>query len=165
MPSKRRSKRAFKKRMEKKHIFSHPATKHHYTADAFAIRCFDNRFWKTFKRFMRELGLKDIDPESVAGGAKVLSSPEKRGDRDFMLREIAKSAKLHGTKKIMLFTHTDCGAYGGIAKFNGDEKKEFAFHLSEHKKANSLIKRHFPKLKVAAYFIDTKGITVTSHLL
>lgn len=151
--------------MQKKYIFSNPAAKHHYTADTFAVRCFDNRFWKTFKRFMRELGLKDIDPESVAGGAKILSSPEKSGDRDFMLRELAKSIKLHGTKKIMLFTHHDCGAYGGIAKFDGSEEKEFTFHLKEHRKAYGLIKKRFPKLKIDTYFIDTEGVVATTHML
>lgn len=151
--------------MQKKYIFSHSAAKHHYTADTFVIRCFDNRFWKTFKRFLRELGLKDIDPESVAGGAKVLSSPEKKGDRDFMLRELAKSIKLHGTKKVMLFAHHDCGAYGGVARFGGNEKKEFVFHVAEHRKARAIIKKHFPKLKVDTYFIDTEGVIVTTHLL
>lgn len=157
--------KGFLKHLRKKYVFRHPAPQHHYTADAFIVRCFDNRFWKTFKRFVQNLNLGNIDPASVAGGAKVLSSPEKRGDRDFMLRELEKSIKLHDTKKIMLFTHHDCGAYGGLAKFGGDEKKEFAFHLGEHCKARAVIKKYFPKLKVETYFIDTEGVIATTHLL
>lgn len=151
--------------MRKKYVFRHPSSLHHYTAAVFALRCFDNRFWKVFKRYMRHLGFGDIDPESVAGGAKILSRPEKIGDKDFMLRELKKSIKLHHTKRVMLFTHHDCGVYGGFAKFGGDEEKEFTFHAREHKKARAVIKKNFPKLKVETYFIDTKGIAVTTHLL
>lgn len=114
---------------------------------------------------MRELGLSDIDPESVAGGAKILSSPEKIGDRNFILRELAKSIKLHRTKRVMLFTHHDCGAYGGVTRFGGDEEKEFAFHVDEHRKARAVIKKSFPKLRVETYFIDTEGVVETTHLL
>ena len=111
------------------------------------------------------MGFGDIDPASVAGGAKILSHPEKRGDRNFILRELKKSIKLHGTKKVMLFTHQDCGAYGGLTKFGGDEEKEFIFHVNEHRKAYAVIKKYFPKLKIDTYFIDTEGIMVTTHLL
>lgn len=151
--------------MKKKYVFRHPSSLHHYEAVAFVLRCFDNRFWKVFKRFMRHLGFGNIDPESVAGGSKILSSPEKEGDRDFILRELEKSIKLHRAKRVMLFTHHDCGAYGGIAKFNGDEEKEFAFHRSGHRKARDVIKKRFPKLKVETYFIDTEGVIETTHLL
>lgn len=150
---------------KKKYVFRLPSSLRHYEAAVFALRCFDNRFWKVFKRFMRHLGFGDIDPESVAGGAKILSSPEKEGDRDFILRELEKSTKLHHTKKVMLFTHHDCGAYGGLARFGGDEEKEFAFHVREHRKARDVIKKHFSALAVETYFIDTEGVAETTHLL
>ena len=163
MPSKRKPKRSFK-RMKRKYVFRHPSSLHHYEAAVFALRCFDNRFWKVFKRLMRHLGLGDIDPESVAGGAKILSSPEKAGDRDFILRELAKSIKLHRTKRVMLFTHHDCGAYGGEARFGNDEEKEFAFHCQELAKAKKIVWRKFPKLRVKTYFVDDKGVIDTTHL-
>ena len=138
--------------------FEFPTNLEHYTAEAFVVRCFDDRFWKVFKRFLKSQGRHHIDPESVAGGAKVLASPEKDGDRDFMLRELEKSIRLHHTKRVMLFTHHDCGAYGGIAKFKGMRSDELAFHQEEHQKARDAISKHFPDLAVESYFIDDKGV-------
>lgn len=144
--------------MNRKYVFAHPISAKHYTAEVFALRCFDNRFWKTFKCFMKNLGLGDIDPVSPAGGAKVLASPEKKGDRDYMLREIGKSVRLHHPPKVMLFTHSDCGAYGGLKQFNGDEDEEFKFHSNELRKARKVVKIHFPDLKIETYFIDKRGV-------
>lgn len=149
--------------MERVYIFSKDTDlEEHYAAEIFAVRCFDDRFWKAFKHFLRSRGFSHIDPESCAGGAKVLASPEKEGDRDFMLRELEKSIRLHGTKKVWLFTHSDCGAYGGLSKFGGDEEKEFQFYVSEHKKARKIVEDRFPNLSVETFFIDKHGIVKTS---
>ncbi len=130
----------------------------HYTAEAFAVRCFDNRFWKAFHAFIKNRNLGHIDTESVAGGAKVFASPEKEGDRDFLLRELEKSMRLHHTKRVMLFTHHDCGAYGGLARFDGDTAAELAFHREEHAKARAAILACFPDLIVESYFMSAEGI-------
>ena len=170
MLNKKQGRSKFLRPMKKTYVFKRPEilkVESHYTAETIAIICFDDRNQNraTFDLFMEHLGLKHWDEISPAGGAKVFASPEKKGDQDFALREIAKSVKLHGTKKVMLFTHTDCGAYGGIARFKGDEEKEFAFHLSGHRKARAVIKKFFPRLKVETYFIDTEGVTATANLL
>ena len=148
--------------MEFNYTFSHPSFLDHYTAEAFAVRCFDDRFWKAFKSFLRSQGMRHIDPESVAGGAKIFSSPEKETDRDFMLRELEKSIKLHHTKKVLLFTHHDCGACGGFGRFDNDRQKELDFHTGEHKKAREVIQTRFPDLDVETYFIDERGIVRTT---
>jgi len=144
--------------MEKNYVFKYDTDLSHYSAEAFCVRCFDDRFWKSFKNFTKNLGVKHIDPESVAGGAKILASPEKEEDRDFMLRELEKSIRLHRAKKVMLFTHHDCGAYGGYAKFNNDEQAEFDFHTNELNKAREIILTKFSELEVEMYFIDEKGV-------
>ena len=138
--------------------FEFPTNLEHYTAEAFVVRCFDDRFWKVFKRFLKSRGVRHIDPESVAGGAKVLASPEQDGDRDFMLRELEKSIRLYHTKKVLLFTHHDCGAYGGIAKFNGNRDAELAFHRTEHTKARAIIAARFSDLLIENYFLNEKGV-------
>lgn len=144
--------------MTHEYIFSHPTSLDHYTADAFAVRCFDNRFWSVFHRFIKTQNLKQIDLESVAGGAKIFSSPEQESDRDFMLRELEKSIKLHHAKKIMLFTHHDCGAYGGFGKFENDAEREFAFHEEEHRKAVEAIHGRFSNMTIENYFLDGRGV-------
>ena len=144
--------------MNQKHIFDHPTSLDHYTADAFVVRCFDNRFWGVFHKFIKAQNLKHIDLESVAGGAKIFSLPEREGDRDFMLRELEKSIKLHHTKKVMLFTHHDCGAYGGFEKFANNAEQELTFYEEEHQKAIMAIRERFPDIEIEAYFIDEQGI-------
>ena len=81
----------------------------YYTADAFVVRCFDDRFRQVFNNFLDSRGLKHIDCESVAGGVKVLASPEEEGDRDFIFRELEKSIRLHGAKNVWIFSHSDWG--------------------------------------------------------
>lgn len=148
-----------KKSMQRVYVFSEETPlEDHYTAEIFVVRCFDDRFWKTFKHFLRSQGFEHLDPESPAGGAKVFASPEKESDRDFMLRELEKSIWLHHTKKVWLFTHSDCGAYGGLSRFGGDGDKEFQFHFLEHEKARKIVEDRFPDTPVETFFIDRHGI-------
>lgn len=147
--------------MEKNYVFYHTTDLAHYIAEAFTVRCVDDRFWKTFKYFLRAENIKRIDPKSPAGGAKIFSSPEKESDRDFMMREIETSVRLHGVKRVMLFTHHDCGAYGGFKRFNENPEEEYQFHAAEHRKAREVIRDRFPDLSVDTYFIDERGIVHT----
>lgn len=143
------------------YAFSQSSDLGHYTAQAFTLRCFDDRFWKTFKNFLKARGYVHIDPVSVAGGAKVLASPEKETDRDFMLRELEKSIRLHHTERVLLFTHSDCGAYGGLARLGGSAEEQFAFHQAELAKAKAAVQAKFPGIEVETYFIDAGGVIRT----
>ena len=147
--------------MEKKYAFVQATPLRHYTAGAFIVRCFDDRFRPVFEKFIKTRGLKRADLESIAGGAKIFASPERKSDREFMIRELEKSIRLHHAKRVILFTHYDCGAYGGLARFSGDEEKQFAFHAAEHKKAKGTVKARFPNVKVEGYFMDRGGIVKT----
>lgn len=144
--------------MRKNYIFVHATPLAHYSAQAFIVRCFDDRFRAAFEKFLVRKKIKKADIESVAGGAKIFSSPERAADRDFMFRELEKSIKLHHTKRVMLFTHEDCGAYGGLARFTGDEKAETAFHRAELHGAAAAVRQRFPHIAIETYFIDGKGV-------
>ena len=148
--------------MKDKYIFEYKSSLEHYNADAFIVRCVDDRFRGLIQAFVKELGFEHIDPKSPAGGAKIFSSPTNGSDREFMVRELEISIKLHHVKKVMLFTHHDCGAYGGFGKFDNDADAELEFHCSEHKKAAEFIHKHFPQLIVETFFMDEKGIIKTS---
>src|SRR3989344_1501515 len=147
--------------MEKNYVFYQKSDLGRYTAEAFTVRCVDDRFWKTFKNFLRAENIKHIDPKSPDGGAKVFSSPEKDSDRDFFLRELQKSIQMHGVSKVMLFTHHDCGAYGGFKAFDENPEKEYEAHVMEHKKAKAVIRDRFSDLPVETYFIDERGVIHT----
>jgi carbonic anhydrase len=129
-----------------------------YQAAAFVLRCFDARFRHVFDAFIRHVGFEYVDVVSVAGGGKVLASPEEASDRAFVLREIATSRQLHHTQRVLVMTHQDCGAYGGDTRFQGDEEGEFTFHRVEHAKARAVLIAAFPSMRVETYFLDTHGV-------
>lgn len=144
--------------MEQDYVFKFNSSLHHYTAERFIVRCFDDRFRPAIEAFLAYTRIKHFDPESVAGGVKIFASPEEESDREYMLRELEKSIRLHKTSQIMLFSHHDCGAYGGFEKFDNDHKKELEFHAAEHKKAHKVIWEKFLDFQIESFFIDDKGI-------
>ena len=108
------------------------------------------------------MGLIRFDPVTVAGGAKVFASSDTEQDFDFMMRELEKSISLHKTTRCLLFTHHDCGAYGGFKRFNENAEEEFKFHQEEHRNIRNNILTRFPDLTVETFFIDTNGVIKTS---
>ena len=169
MQTQANSKRALKmienmpeRKSKKEYVFLRESSVEHYEADGFVVACVDDRFSDSREEFLESIGVLRKDPKTPAGGAKVFSSPFKESDRDYHLRELELSIQLHHVDKVILFTHHDCGAYGGFGKFDNDEEKELAFHISEHRKAVEVVKERFPDLEVETYFIDDKGIIKTS---
>ena len=96
-----------------------------YRCDAAVIWCFDNRFDLAFRKFLKRIEVLNTDPIKIAGGAKILASPEHESDREFLVEQIRKSIRLHETNRVILMVHSDCGAYGGLdGRFHGDTQAE-----------------------------------------
>jgi carbonic anhydrase len=88
-----------------------------------------------------------------------MASPERPSDRDFVLEQIRKSMLLHGTERVILMVHSDCGAYGGLATgFHGDSQAEAVHHEQELQRAASYLSEAIPGLELQAYFVDFEGI-------
>ena len=137
-----------------KKIVSHDTPKDHYVADACIAWCFDDRFSGLLAEFAKDL--KNYDLVKVAGGAKALAggpSPE----RDFVLGQVKTSVRLHGTKKIVLMLHRDCGGYGGSKQFAGSDAEK-AFFTDQLDRARRFVRREFPGLAVEAVFADFDGL-------
>ncbi|HUC31357.1 MAG TPA: carbonic anhydrase [Candidatus Paceibacterota bacterium] len=132
------------------------SSKEHYTADACVVWCFDDRFYKLLKAFGKQEGFGHIDLVKIAGGAKALAG-DASPDRDFVLNQIKTSARLHGTKRVILMLHRDCGAYGGSKNFaDVDAEKEQLGEKLQY--AGDFIKGEFPDMQVDAYFADFDGL-------
>ncbi len=142
--------------MTKVFHFDSPREKYH--CDAAIVWCFDNRFNLSFSKFLKRIAVANADPIKVAGGAKSLASPELERDRDFVLEQIRKSIRLHGTKLAILMMHSDCGAYGGLAGFSGDARAEAEHQEKELRVAAANLQREIPELAVQAYFVDFEGV-------
>jgi hypothetical protein len=143
--------------MKKVYHFDSPREK--YRCDAAILWCFDNRFELGFRKFLKRIGVFSSDPIKIAGGAKCLASPEHESDREFVLEQIRKSIQLHGTKRVILMLHSDCGAYGGLAGgFRGDTRAEAEHHHQELRCAAASLVKAIPGIDIDAYFVDFEGI-------
>jgi carbonic anhydrase len=142
-----------------KKVFHFEAPREHYLADAAIVWCFDNRFELSFQKFLKRSGVEKSDPIRIAGGAKSLASPERESDREFVLDQIRKSVKLHGTKRVILMVHSDCGGYGGLAgAFCGDTAAEAKHHEDELRRAAAYLRSAIPGIEVQGYFVDFEGV-------
>ena len=142
-----------------KKVFHFDAPREKYHCDAAIIWCFDNRFELGFRKFLKRVGVVNSDPIKIAGGAKCLASPEHESDCEFVLEQIRKSVRLHGTRRVILMLHSDCGAYGGLAGgFGGDTRAEAAHHHAELRLAAENLRKAIPEVEVSAYFVDFEGV-------
>ncbi|MCX6632123.1 MAG: hypothetical protein NTW28_31320 [Candidatus Solibacter sp.] len=141
-------------------VFHFDAPRDKYHCDAAVIWCFDNRFDLGFRKFLlKRAGVANSDPIKVAGGAKCLASPELETEREFVLQQIRKSIHLHGTRRVILMLHSDCGAYGGLAAgFSGDAAAERVHHHEELRRAAENLARAIPGIEIGAYFVDFEGV-------
>lgn len=142
-----------------KKAFHFDSPRERYQCDAAILWCFDNRFDMAFRKFLERIGVANSDPIKVAGGAKSLASPEREADREFVLEQIRTSMRLHGTQRVILMVHSDCGAYGGLAgSFDGDARAEAAHHERELAVAAANLLEAIPGIEVQGYFVDFDGI-------
>jgi len=140
-------------------IFHFDSPREKYHCDAAVVWCFDNRFEIVYRKFLKRFGVARFDGIKVAGGAKSLASPDREFDRTFVLEQIQKSICLHGTDRVILMLHSDCGAYGGLAGgFHGDEQAEAAHHCCELQRAAQFLKMAIPALPVECFFVNFDGV-------
>ena len=144
-----------------KKLFHFDSPREHYQCDACILWCFDNRFDLGFRKFLKRIGVVYSDPIKIAGGAKSLASPKDDAERDFVLDQIRSSIRLHGTRRAILMVHSDCGAYGGLAAFQGDSQAEFLHHRDELHRAAATLKAAIPEIDVDVYFVNFEGIWTT----
>ena len=74
--------------------------------------------------------------------------------KDYFLRQIECSRKLHNSQTVILTMHQDCGAYGGTANFE-DAEDEFRHYQKVMDEAEKIVLQKFPKANVVKYFIQS----------
>ena len=142
-----------------KKVFHFDAPREKYLCDAAIVWCFDNRFELGFRKFLKRIGVTNADPIKIAGGAKCLASPDQESEREFVLEQIRKSIRLHGTRRVILMLHSDCGAYGGLDNaFGNDPAAERRHHRGELARATECLERAIPDVTVESYFVDFEGV-------
>ncbi len=139
-------------------VFHFDAPREKYHCDAAIVWCFDNRFELGFRKFLKRIGVVNSDPIKVAGGAKCLASPDHESERQFVLEQIRKSMRLHGTRRVVLMLHSDCGAYGGLSSFGDDAAAERVHHRAELARATESLESAIPGIDIESYFVDFEGV-------
>ena len=141
-----------------KKVFHFDSQSEKYRADACVVSCFDARFELATRKFLKKRGIWISDPLKIAGGAKVFASPAEEAARSFALGQVQTSMRLHGTNHVVLMVHSDCGAYGGLQAFSGNEESEAANHESELRRAAEFLKDHIPAIEVECYYLKFTGV-------
>jgi hypothetical protein len=142
-----------------KKVFHFDAPREKYLCDAAVVWCFDNRFDLGFRKFLKRIGVTNSDPIKIAGGAKCLASPDLETEREFVLEQIRKSMRLHGTRRVILMLHSDCGAYRGLTDgFGDDPAAERIHHRQELRRAAENLEHAIPGIEIQTYFVDFEGV-------
>ncbi len=129
-----------------------------YRADACVVSCFDARFELVTRKFLKKRGIWWADPLKIAGGAKLFASPADESERSFALSQVRTSMRLHRTHRVMLMVHSDCGAYGGLQAFGGNDEREAANHESELRCAEAFLKSNIPTIEVECFYLRFTGV-------
>lgn len=121
-----------------------------HTCEALLLTCIDFRLHPELENLLKQEFRLKFDYCAAAGAVKNLVKPEKDEDREFVLRQIEKSKKLHEIQKVVLVNHTDCGAYGGKQAFAAEDEENNA-HKQDLKLAGQIIQENFPSLQVELF--------------
>jgi hypothetical protein len=120
-----------------------------YQADACIISCFDARFDLAVHKFLQRSGIVTYDQIKIPGSAKALTAPDAEGDREFVLRMIGTSMRLHRPTRLWMFAHSDCGAYPGAP---------VATQTADLQAAAQVLHGAVPSLATQCFFCDFDGI-------
>lgn len=128
-----------------------------HSAKALVLHCIDFRFIPGIKNYLhKQMGLKgQYDKVSVAGSAKNIADPTKPEDRDFILRQIDISQRLHAITDVYLINHRDCGAYGPDVA--ADRTGETARHVKDLHAAGEIVHERFPGLTIHLLLAELGG--------
>jgi hypothetical protein len=132
-----------------KKLFHFDCPREHYRADACVITCYDFRFELQVRKFLRRQGVEVYDRVKIPGSVKAIAQPDRDSDRDFVAGMVRTSLRLHAARRLMLFAHDECGAYGGAPAET---------IVADAAKAAAYFANLEPGLQIDAYFCDFDGV-------
>jgi hypothetical protein len=120
-----------------------------YQADACVVTCFDARFDQAIRKFLKRRGIEVFDHVKIPGSARALATPDTEGDRDFAMRMLRTSVRLHRPARFLLIGHNECGAYPGLPA------SAIAADLVQ---AAAFLRQAEPSIPVEIYLADFDGV-------
>lgn len=125
-----------------------------HSCAALVIRCIDFRIApKNLSEMLAEAGMchdGDYDLVSVAGAGKDLLS-QNSSERDFILKQINISKKLHDISTVYILMHDNCGAYG-----IPDAAEEHEVQTKDLKQVEAMLASALPGVEIKGFIV--KGV-------
>ena len=119
------------------------------------ISCIDFRYRKGLADWIEaELGGQS-DIVAAAGASKAIMDEDTQAT---LLKQVSLAKQLHDIQNLHIVDHTDCGAYGGAAKHNGDTRAEIDEHNELLNKAKELIELQVDGVTVHTYILGIDGM-------
>ena len=120
-----------------------------YNCDTALIRCIEFRTRKQDRSFVRNsLKIPTFGLIGLPGASKRFLE-----DSQSAWEAINLACNTDGCKKIILMHHADCGAYGGVACFDGDAVLEEIMHRGEMYKLRDMIHKKYPNIEVVLVYV------------
>jgi len=108
----------------------------------------DFRLNKELGNWIRKLNLFEdgFDVISLAGASKDLASENEEVKNNF-LKHLSVSVELHKVERIVIFHHSDCGAYAKGCSFSTPEEEKKK-QVEDMRKSRERILQRYPKVNV-----------------
>ncbi len=130
--------------------------------ETLVIHCSDHRFTHYISDFLREcLGLASYDLISVPGSAYFFASQLFPKFRWVGRKWLKFFIKHHGTKKIIIFSHHDCGWYKALNLVEKFTDKLFKDQKDDVDGMQRIMSDLLEGISVEHYFVDFDENTVT----
>ena len=146
--------------MKFQNVLSHSSPRDHEKMNAVILWCIDPRLRGVYLPFLESL---ELHPGGVvrlkcAGGAKVLAPSARQYERQAAIHQVSFALSKFVPERLILTTHADCGAYGGLSRFGGSHDREREAHAVELCEARSLVARYgYHEDQTEMYFVNFDG--------
>lgn len=114
------------------------------------LACVDFRFRKPLHELFSHSILGEFDLMAMPGASKAIID---ESSRESVFRSIDIIIEIHGTRRIIIVDHIDCGAYGGSASFGSPDEEE-SFHVERLCEAVGIMSKKYPSIEVLPMYID-----------
>lgn len=118
------------------------------------IRCMDFRLRDELLNWIDQSGLFEggFDVISLAGASKSLADGSSE-IKDFFLKQVSVSTELHHAERIIIFHHSDCGAYAKDYSFASKEEEKNQ-QISDMKITKQILNEKYPNAEVILVWGD-----------
>jgi hypothetical protein len=127
-----------------------------HQAEVTFLKCIDWRYFDVgLGALTHGLGVRTYDIIARPSPVKTLAYSGDDADalkrQNHLVADIELSIKLHETKRIVLFAHWDCGAYGGSKSF-ADQAAEEATYQADLGTAGKFLQQQFPSMAITLVY-------------